>query len=42
VPVNSTREAILENTGLPLLLEIEHSAHIDADWVNEQAGRLSL
>ena len=41
-PVDSTRQAILESTGLPVLLEIERTAHIDADWVNEQAGRLSL
>ena len=41
-PVASTRQAILENTGLPLLLEIEPAGRIDADWVNTQAGRLSL
>jgi dethiobiotin synthetase len=41
-PVESTRQAILENSGLPLLLEIDHSARIDAAWVNEQAGRLQL
>jgi len=40
--VDSTRQAVLESTGLPLLLEIERTAHIDADWVNEQAERLSL
>jgi dethiobiotin synthetase len=41
-PLESTRQAILENTGLPVLLEIERAGRIDADWVNAQAARLSL
>jgi dethiobiotin synthetase len=41
-PVASTRQAILENSGLPLLLEIGRAGHVDADWVNEQAGKLCL
>jgi len=41
-PVESSRQAILENSGLPLLLEIGDSNRIDTDWVSEQAGRLRL
>ena len=41
-PVASTRQAILENSGLPLLLEIGRAGHVDADWVNEQAAKLCL
>lgn len=41
-PVKSTRQAILDNSGLPLLLEVGQAADIDPGWVNEQAARLNL
>lgn len=40
--VESTRQAILDHTGLPLLLEISRTGNPDAGWVNEQAERLRL
>jgi dethiobiotin synthetase len=40
--IKSTRQAILENSGLPLLLEVSRTARVDAVWVNAQAERLSL
>ena len=41
-PVASTRHVILESTGLPCLLDLDHSDRIDSGWVAEQAGRLRL
>jgi len=41
-PVASTRHVIMESTGLPCLLDLDHSDRIDSSWVAKQAGRLRL
>ena len=41
-PVESSRQAILESTGLKVLLDLERAVHIDSTWVEKQAAGLQL
>ena len=40
--VESSRDAILGNSGIPALLDLEHAARIDSNWVAKQAACLRI